>query len=172
MAGLSIALYGAGRSVAAEALQIPCLVLEVPLPSAGGKTQVVGSFRRPLEHRPIKDSALPRYSCVSAAQSYTWRLQSGRAAYVVMPSTWQPPNCRKCRSKLKAAPILRESITAKEMESHRLQFLSLYFSRSSLARCSSCGDTRTTGNPPLSSQSSAKALPNFRNRRACASTSM
>lgn len=58
MAGLSIALYGTGHSAAAEALQIPCLVLEVPLPSAGGKTQVIGSFRRPMEHRPIKAAVL------------------------------------------------------------------------------------------------------------------
>ena len=58
MAGLSIALYGTGHSAAAEALQRPCLVLEVPKLSAGAKTQVVGSFRRPLEHRPIKAAVL------------------------------------------------------------------------------------------------------------------
>ncbi len=62
LAGLSIALYSARRSAAAEVLQIPCPVLEVPLPSAGSKTQVVGSFRRPLEHRPIKAAVLPAKS--------------------------------------------------------------------------------------------------------------
>ncbi len=65
LAGLSIALYGVRRSAAAEVLQIPCLVLEVPLPSAGGKTQVVGSFRRPLEHRPIKAAVLPAKSTIA-----------------------------------------------------------------------------------------------------------
>ena len=65
LAGLRIALYGVRRSAAAEVLQIPCLVLEVPLPSAGGKTQVVGSFRRPLEHRPIKAAVLPAKSTIA-----------------------------------------------------------------------------------------------------------
>ena len=65
LAGLNIALYGVRRSAAAEVLQIPCLVLEVPLPSAGGKTQVVGSFRRPLEHRPIKAAVLPAKSTIA-----------------------------------------------------------------------------------------------------------